>query len=576
MSIQPLMKRTAVALCAAVTVILMLLTAGCAAIPKDGPVGKSDLLPGRNNPVNIDFRQNAPVPGASAASIVEGFIAAGTGVADDFQVARQYLDRSIAKTWKAGTRTLVYKGSFKAVSEGSGSQFKVDFDVESTVDPDGIRTPAAPGAVETVKFALTKVDGEWRISAAPDGIMLQAANFDTLFSAYSLYFYDPTFAFAVPDVRWLSGKATTTTTSIVRALLNGPAPYLKGAVASAFPSGMELVRDSVPVNNGVAQVDLTAQPLLDASVKSRQQMQAQLMLTLRNLNTVTSVTLRADTREVDLGTPDQGLPAPLVNNQVPLQQVALFKGKLVRYASGATTQIDGLPPLAKYGPSHPAVSYGNNLYAFLNADHSRLYAVRPGQSERQVASGIKLTAPSFSPQDWVWTATGDQRGTVIAVPAGSSKTEPPSPGVVLTVQWLRGRTVTSFRVSRDGSRALVVSEQNGVSTVQITGILRSGDLPKDLTLPITLVNSVHASLGVWLNETSVAVMRPSATGDVEVEVLSLKASASQLAPLKGMLGLSGGNGVLDLYVGTAEGLFARVGNGWSMEGKGVTDAAYAG
>ncbi|MCZ2402777.1 GerMN domain-containing protein [Paenarthrobacter sp. Z7-10] len=575
MTVRPLRKRIAQALCAGITAVLMLLSAGCAAIPKDGPVGRSDLLPGRNNPVNIDFRQNAPVPGASAASIVEGFIAAGTGVADDFQVARQYLDRSIAKTWKADTRTLVYQGGFKAVSDGSGSEFKVDFDVESTVDPNGIRTPAAPGAVETVKFSLTKVDGEWRISKVPDGIMLQTANFDTLFSAYSLYFYDPTFAFAVPDVRWLSGKATTTTTSIVRALLNGPAPYLLGAVASAFPNGMELVRDSVPVNNGVAQVDLTAQPLLDASVKSRQQMQAQLMLTLRNLNTVTSVTLRADTREVDLGTPDQGVPAPLVNNQVPPHQVALYKGQLVRYADGASTQIEGLPALAKYAPSHPAVSYGNNLYAFLNGDHGRLYAVSPGQPERQVASGVELTAPSFSPQDWLWTATGDQRGTVIAVPAGTSKGQP-SAGVVLKVQWLQGRTVTSFRVSRDGSRALVISEQNGVSTVQITGILRSGDLPKDLTQPITLLNSVNASEGVWLNETSVAVMRPSATGPVEVEILNLKAAASRLAPLKGMLGLSGGNGVLDLYAGTAEGLFARVGNGWSLEAKGVTDPAFAG
>ena len=46
------------------------------------------------------------------------------------------------------------------------------------------------------------------------------------------------------------------------ALLAGPAPYLRGAVASAFPSGIKLARESVPVVSGAAQVDLTAKELI--------------------------------------------------------------------------------------------------------------------------------------------------------------------------------------------------------------------------------------------------------------------------------------------------------------------------
>ncbi|MDQ6752355.1 MAG: LpqB family beta-propeller domain-containing protein [Actinomycetota bacterium] len=560
----------------AISLAVVLFAAGCASIPTDGPVGKSDRLPGQSNPVNIDFRQSAPVPGASPSSIIEGFIAAGTGVADDFQVARQYLAKSLSGTWKADQRTVVYKDAFKVLANGTDSEFKVDFNVQSIVDAEGILTPSPAAAVETIKFGLKKEDGEWRISSVPDGIMLQAANFDTLYSPYSLYFYDPTFTYAVPDVRWLAGKATTTATSLVRALLNGPAPYLKGAVASAFPDGMHLVRDSVPVTNGVAQVDLTEQPLIDATVKARQQMQAQLMVTLqRNLNTVTSVTLRADTREVDLGSPGQS-QLPVLNNQVPDRQVALSKGELVRYDGGQVTPIDGLPTLAKYGPTHPALSYAKNLYAFLNADRSQLYTVVPGQAEQAVARGASLTPPSFSPQDWVWTATGDGKGTVLAVHPEAGKPGQPAPAVALNVQWLLGRTVTSFRVSRDGSRALVVSEQNGVSTVQITGILRTGDVPKELTAPITLVNSVNATVGVWVNETSIAVMQPSATDQVVVEILDLKADAQQLAPLAGMVGLSGGNGALDLYGQTSSGLYVRVGNGWTLQGKDITEASFAG
>ncbi|MCY0903548.1 LpqB family beta-propeller domain-containing protein [Arthrobacter sp. H14-L1] len=572
-----------------VVVVVLLCSAGCAVIPSSGVVGKSDPVAGRNNPVTIDFRQNAPVRGASPTSIIEGFIAAGTGVSDDFQVARQYLDHKIAGTWKADARTLVYKDSFKVVSTGSevdpgngpnssaGSDFKIDFALQSMVDANGILTPADPGAVQTVKFSLVREDGEWRISSVPDGIMLQSANFATLYSPYSLYFYDPTFAYAVPDIRWLAGKATTRATSIVRAMLNGPAPYLKGAVASAFPDGIKLVRDSVPINNGVAQLDLTAQPLLDATVKARQQMQAQLLLTLqRNLNTVTSVTLRADTREIDLGPQEAGQPALVVNNQVPHTQVAVAKNELVHFDNGQTSPIDGLASMAKHGPSHPAQSYTKPLYAFLNADHSQAFSVAPGQAEVPGATGINLTAPSFSPQDWIWTAAGDGGGQIIAFHPDLSKPGQPPAAVVLFVQWLVGRTVTDFRVSRDGSRALIISTLNGVSSVQIAGILRAGDVPKDLTVPITVVSSVNPGVGDWVSETSMAVMRPSATGPVVVEILDLKSDPQQLAPLEGMRWLSAGNSWLDLYAQTDKDIYARLGNGWVIQAKDVTDASFAG
>ena len=61
------------------------------------------------------------------------------------------------------------------------------------------------------------------------------------------------------------------------------------------------------------------------------------------------------------------------------------------------------------------------------------------------------------------------------------------PTVTLTPSWLAGRNVKDFRVSREGVRALVISEQNGETRVQVTGIIRSADgTPKELTAPITL------------------------------------------------------------------------------------------
>ncbi|WP_051389084.1 LpqB family beta-propeller domain-containing protein [Arthrobacter sp. 35W] len=561
----------------AVAAVVLLATAGCATIPTSGPVGKSDPLPVRNNPVNIDFQQQPPVPGAGPEAIIEGFVAAGTGVGDDFQVARQFLAPALAGTWKADRRTLVYNDNFKVAKSAAAGEYTVDFAVASVVDASGILAAAAAGAVETVRFTLGQVDGQWRITSVPDGVMLQAANFATIYSPYTLYFYDPGFTFGVPDVRWLAGRASTTATSIVRAMLDGPAPYLKGAVASAFPDGIRLARDSVPVNNGVAQVDLTAEPLLAASVAARQQMQAQLLVTLqRNLNTVTSVTLRADARDIDLGPGGSGAPALVINDPVSTTQVAVAKDELVAYDGGRVSPIEGLGSLAKYQPSFPAVSYDQHAYAFLTGDRGQVYAVAPGQPEYAGAGGVNLTPPSYSPLGWVWTASGDGSGRVQAFKPAAGPDGLRVPTVQLRVQWLLGRTVTALRISRDGSRVLVVSELNGVSTVQISGILRTGEVPKELTTPITLPSTVNPNLGAWVSETSVVVGRTAASGPAALEVLDLKSSATLLAPLDGVQWLSAGSGVLEIHAQTAHEVFVRVGNAWGMQSKDVGQASFSG
>lgn len=98
-------------------VVVLLSVAGCATIPTHGPVGKSDPLAPRSNTVNINFEQFAPVEGASQESIVRGFIESGTGLSDDFQVAREYLSSGLAQSWAPDKRTLVYKDAF-SVSPG--------------------------------------------------------------------------------------------------------------------------------------------------------------------------------------------------------------------------------------------------------------------------------------------------------------------------------------------------------------------------------------------------------------------------------------------------------------------------
>ncbi len=559
----------------AMTAVVLFLASGCAAIPTGGPVGKSDPLTPRNNSVNVSFQQFAPVDGASPESIIRGFIESGTGVNDDFQVARQYLTTGLAQSWAPDKRTLVYTDTLSVAPGPDKDSYEVTLEVVSTVDGSGVLTPAAAGTTEKLAMKLVQVEGQWRIAETPDGLVLAEANFQTLFSPFSLYFYDPTFTYGVPDVRWLAGRSSRTPTSIVKAMLGGPAPYLKGAVVSAFPNGIALERDSVPVADGIAKIGLTAAALLDTSVKQRQQMRAQMLTTLQKaLNTVTEVNFLADEREIDMGGPGDASGPMIVENIVPPTQVALAKNELVTFDGTKISQIAELASVQGLEPAVPAISYSGHNYAFRSGVGNQIYSIRPGQQPVLAISGVALTPPSFAPDGWLWSAVGDGTGMVVAVkPNDAGGLGEP---VVMTVPWLVGQEVTTLRVSRDGTRALVISQSNGVSRVSITGIFKAGDRPKELTEPLSLVHTGAPTLGVWAGESSVAVMAPDGKEPVAVQMLDLAHGPVKLDELAGVEWISAGSGVRNVHPQTATEFYSNVGNSWQVAAKDLKQASFAG
>ena len=79
--------------------------------------------------------------------------------------------------------------------------------------------------------------------------------------------------------------------AIVRALLGGPAPYLRGAVTSAFPPGTTLARSAVPVRDGTATVELSVPEFDPANIEINRRMHEQLTLSLGALPSVDDVEL---------------------------------------------------------------------------------------------------------------------------------------------------------------------------------------------------------------------------------------------------------------------------------------------
>ncbi|WP_461187180.1 LpqB family beta-propeller domain-containing protein [Arthrobacter sp. Z4-13] len=560
---------------AVLLVLLVVLLGGCARIPTSGPVGKSSEGSAGNLSAPV-FLPAAPQDGASPETIIDYFYRAGSGYEDDYAVARQYLTQASSVSWKPDQRALVYREA-RVVAAGAENVYNYELDVAYSVDADGIATQSPEGTVEKIPVTLTQVDGEWRISALPDGTAIAEETFKVIYGAYPIYFYDPSFTYAVPDVRWFIRNKTVK--AMTSALLAGPAPYLRGAVVSAFPSGIKLARESVPVVSGAAQVDLTAKELTETSPEDRLRMQMQLTLTFRSQPDVVNVELRANQDLVRVEDSGSVLP-PVLDKSVPSRQIAVSGNELVRYENNRVSPLPDMQPVSSLKPRFPAESQVSQTVAFLNASRTTLYSINPGQPARELTRRSTLTRPSFGLNDWVWSAgPGAEGGTEVVAYLPTGVAEGANvPSVTLAPAWLAGRTVKDFRISREGVRALVISEQNGKTRVQVTGIIRGGDgTPRELTPPVTLATDSEPDQGVWVSDTTVAVMKGAAASNVTPELLSLTSGQpQQLAPWPGLVALSAGNGAEEIYAQSAEGVFQRLGNGWSPQIKGPIDPSFPG
>lgn len=580
-------KKLLVVLSALLVAVLTL--SACASIPTGGGVSKIQPTDRSDTQLNFNYAPpNPPAPGADQMAIINGFINAGTGFAENFQTARKFLAGSAATTWKSDQRTLVFQDQPNIVKGDSDNDFKIELKTQSSIDADGIRTPAHSGVPNTVQLTMTRVDGEWRISSIPDGIMIAQQNFQNIFKARSLYFYDPSFSYMVPDVRWFAASPSTVPTVMVKALISGPASYLKGAVASAFPDGIRLVRDTVPIVSSTATVDLTATVLQAASAQVRQQMRAQLQETLtRQLNTVTNIILRADQLTLDANDAPSSSLSLVHGAPVPNRLIGISKSELVYFDNGQQQQIAGIPSVARYQPKSPAESYApGGPVAFLNGSSTEMYTVSPNQTEKLAVSGVALTPPSFSPSNWVWTAEGNQSGRIFASYPGITDGNQANT-VTLTADWLKGRTVTALRVSRDGARVMVISSLNGQSQVQLSGILKqdnnSVSTPRELTAPLNLfAEGLAFTTGNWAGESKILVTAPG-PGEVVAGVISVDApdnkASNKFTALKELKGSTVGNDLSEVYAQNNSGdVFSYAVNGWQEQSqlKDLNDLAFAG
>ncbi|ETK33543.1 hypothetical protein MPTA5024_23895 [Microbispora sp. ATCC PTA-5024] len=472
---------------AGVAVVLLSGGAGCAVVPTSSSPRAAEENSGRDTLIQPYVRMIATPPRENALpeEIVKGFQAAMASFDDSrLPIARTYLTPSTASRWNPLKETEVYEGKLEPdrsayPKNATSVTIPLKGRLVATIDPQG-RYHAVSGPLDQA-FTLVKVQGQWRIDAPPDVRFLSSDDVKRAYRPVDLCYPSATPSPGlVVDRVWVPIEPSRGVPETrVRRLLDGPTDAVRDAVTTAFPSGTDL--NQITVEGDTVVVDFTA--AIESVQSDRiEAMKAQLAWTLGELAAGRNIEIRVN------GEPfrDKGLrfrpgdyarfdPNVLTSSA---QIYYMRDGKLQQ--AQEKEKSGGVPVAGAAGEqdvkfTDPAVSsdYTPRVAAIVNGDGVYVTAMSKGSPWRRVITGKKLTAPSWDRYGQVWTAEpyGLQQTRVWQSDGGPARK-------VLIPEELATSHVSALRVSRDGARVAVITDEGLGTTVKVGTIVRIGGQAK--------------------------------------------------------------------------------------------------
>ncbi|WP_169054014.1 GerMN domain-containing protein [Agromyces sp. H66] len=543
-------------LAASVALACLALT-GCVSIPDSGGVQRGEAAAA--DPVEFDILVQPPADGATQEDILDGFIAAAQSPQKNYAIAREFLTEAFADEWdpRAGaTIDVLAEREIEVVDE---TTLRLDATPAASLRENGQYEEPESRAPIPFEYRFEQVDGEWRISGAPDGIVVDQLSFTGVFRPYTLYFFDPTYRYLVPDVRWYAGRETAQT-SVVRSLIAGPADWLEPGVVSAFPEGVQLSPAAVTVSGDVASVSLAGAGLGD--LLTAQRIKEQLDASLIGTRGIEDVALALNGATSDV--PALSDPTPVRNPRVDPRSV-VFDGETFGHLA---TSGEGIEPIE--GISELVVASAPSGAALGPAEESAAVRSEAGVSLLRAGEDPVLLDPRAN----LVTPAIDGAGVVWSVPADAPDEltwyAPDGASGPVDVPWT-GTTIAAIEVSRDSTR-IVALLGDGVRTHFVVASIERDADGKPLALSpvaLRLDDADGTPLDVaWLDESTVASLTQLPDGTARIVVQELGGFARRIEGPAGAVAIDGGND--DLRVLTANGeLDVRSGVGWQMRASGI-------
>jgi hypothetical protein len=481
---------------------ICLLAAGCATIPSSSPPQIISETPPASEAPNSDLRYGAivPQPGEQPEDIVRDFLRVGGSYERDHARARAYLTDEGSRAWDDEVRATVLDDSPYLEVQQGGSTVHMRAQQQGRVEADG--SYVAGRAPFPYTFQLEKVNGEWRISNPPDGVLLEASTFATAFRSYNVYFLDSTRTRVVPDVRWFAAAGEALPSQLVTAIEEGPSAWLAGAVESDLEDST--LQINVEQGSDRVRVYLTGQG--DGADTLPDGAFAQLVWTLNQLG-VGGVEVYVDGRQVQ---PRNAPPRTLHRLSDwrgfdPESLPASTLGYFIKNGSVWTTDdapLVGPAGRPGYGATSAALSTdGRSLAVVRRATQGgRTLFVGTTAGLRPTVSGRTLTAPTWaSAVDEVWTVRDGRDVLLVPTRGSATRVVAPLDGV---------GPVRALRLSRDGSRVAVVAGAAGREQLYVGVVIRDNGSVRIERLKPVDVGEVGVSDASWSDAlTLVALVR---------------------------------------------------------------------
>lgn len=517
------------AIAGVVAAAALLLVTGCVRVPTAGPVEETRSEGNVGSEAGVFIDPRPPQKGEGPAEIVDHFLDAMQATPIQTKTARQFLSKEADAAWDPGLETITYAEPPSPVETPSG--VLVELTGADRLDGRGAWQGALPADQSDITFPMVLEDGEWRIDAAPDALIVPEDWFELRYVPASLYFFDPTESILAPEPVYVP-KGEQLASSLTTALVKGPGDQLHRVVQSAVPPGLEVVVGVRVSPEGEAVIPLAGEAQLTAA--TIELMMAQFAWTLRQDAAIETirVTLNGDPVPLPGGVSayrvDGGSEYDPAGFRASPLLYGLRDGKVVSGTPSGLSAVAGPLGTRDLGLRSVGTSLDASAVAGVGAEGTSLLLGELGDSadstqvETVMQNATDLLRPSWDFASRAWVIDRTSAGArVLYVYEGRVQG--------LRVPGLTGANVRSFQVSRDGTRMVAVVRRDGSDLLVVTRIEHS---PTGRVVGATRAEQIatggEANLPIrsiaWSSPARIAMLIPLTPTLAHVELVSVDGS----------------------------------------------------
>lgn len=544
----------------AVLLVVASATTACAQLPTAVNVQVGPSISAEDEYQLSYYSPARPTLDATPEAIVSGFLNAGTGPLNDYEVARSYLTGVMAGNWRPNTETLIRSGA-PVFSNLSDSVQLVDILVIAKIDENGRYHRLPSPENRTLRYELQQQDGQWRVSEAPNLTVVSSPVFDVVFREYSIYFVDSSYRYLVPQSRWFAPSASTPT-RLVNSLLEGPGDELLGSLRTGIPPETQLTVDAVRVTEGTAFVDLDPNAL-QADSSQRSLMLSQLQSTLRALPSVNQVRISISSNPQDITSAEISVPTGAG------VMVALKTDGVYRVSGQNATAIPSLTELIETTSPTEVDFDDESRYLQVSANGLELVEpVRLGIDRTRLSSESGLVDPQFDVFGFTWAASSIQ-GKLLAFNRL---------GETVELNQSKNYRLLGFQISPDGARIAEIRQTDQGSELIIRGIIRdTTGKPRAIVGRVVIALTQGTPIDVsWSGLDGLTVLENVAAGNPVLGHYPLEGPWRRLpaTPSEGVAIEASPNGTSQHYIDATGKLWSLSGGSWRLSQEEVIDTAF--